>query len=136
MTSRLCECFFFVFLPDLLTILCWLCDFLTFRPPAACCLQLAVASFSGALLIKALLPHWGRFFFFFFFCHPPPPPPPLLLVRVDQYFPCSLSLMWNWLFVQTLLRLHKDLDEGGGIEPKCNHVSPHEHAATDAPLDF
>ena len=35
--------------------------------------------------------------------------------------------MWNWLFVQTLLRLHKDL-ERDGIKPKCTHVSPHEHA--------
>lgn len=50
------------------------------------------------------------------------PSPPLPLVRVDQYFPCNLSLMWNWLFVQTLLCLHKDLD-GTALNPKALRVT-------------
>lgn len=63
-------------------------------------------------------------------------PHPLPLVRVDQYFPCSLSLMWNLLFIQTLLPLHKDLD-GTAPELRAAQVtSRHGHATLDTLLDF
>lgn len=71
----------------------------------------------------------ARFFFFLASPTHPPLPHPLPLVRVDQYFPCSLSLMWNWLFVHSLRRLHKDLD-GTAPNPNAGWPWRHQHAAT------
>lgn len=74
----------------------------------------------------------GFFFCFFLFLASPTHPPlphPLPLVRVDQYFPCSLSLMWNWLFVHSLRSLHKDLD-GTAPNPNAGWPWRHQHAAT------
>lgn len=91
----------------------------------SCCL-------TGALVSPASTPH-------------PSPPHPLPLVRVDQYFPCSLSLMWNWLFIQTLLPLHKDLDgrDGTKDERSTGHATDTRlwtrvsgHASPDTLLDF
>lgn len=75
-------------------------------------LHLAHGDFQWNLGIKALFPHQASFL-----VSPSSTPHPLPLVRVDRYFPCSLSLMWNWLFVQTLLCLHKDLDRTASNAP-------------------
>lgn len=123
----------------------WLCTLLTFLAPqlhqsprfyifhssAKIRHRLAHSDFRWNLGIEGLLLHqvlWS------------PPPPPLHplslpLVRVDQYFPFSLSPMWTWLFVQTLLCLHKDMD-GTALNQNAHHGSPRERAAADGLVDF
>lgn len=93
------------------------------------CVRLTVTFGETSLAGHSCLTSKG--FFFFFLASPthPPLPHPLPLVRVDQYFLCSLSLMWNWLFVHSSRRLHKDLD-GTAPNPNAGWPWRHQHAAT------
>lgn len=100
-------------------------------PKALSLLHSAHGNFQSNLGFKALLPHQSSFL-----VSPCSTPHPLPLVRVDQYFPCSLSLMWNWLFVQSLLCLHKDLDRGNSTKPKCTTDHFMILQLRDALLDF
>lgn len=104
---------------SLLQTVCYCIDYFLF--------QVFCYLFLGHILMHF---QWKHFFFSANCCltgglvSPASTPHPLPLVRVDQYFPSSLSLMWNWLFIQTLLPLHKDLDgwDGTKDERSTGHV--------------